>query len=112
MLAEGDSPKVGTERNMLGLRPTEKDLSVYLDYRRIWQPIRPKDVPDVNGEPGANPETVLFEIDEADLAPALLALGTPKPDTHAPIIGSTACDHKELHQRVVSTVSRWKKVNL
>ena len=112
MLPTGDSPNVGTDRNMLGLRPKENDLSVYVDARRIMQPIRPKNVLNVQGQPGANGETVLFSINEDELPAFGLKLGTVKPDTHGPIEPNDACDHDELHKRIVSTLPKWKKVKL
>lgn len=112
MIPDGDRPTVGTERNMLGLRAGEADLSVYTDYRRIMQPIRPRSVLNHKGQPGGNAETVLFEIEAEDLAAYGLKLGTVKPDTHGPVEPEEPCEQAETHRRVVATLPKWKKVIL
>lgn len=61
------APAVGEERNMLGVRPGENALSIFLDPRQIPNPIRPKVALNAQGEPGLNAETVLCMLDEEEL---------------------------------------------
>lgn len=102
---------VGRDRDMLGLRGSEVDLSVYEDPQYIRSPIRPRSVLNRHGQPGGNGENVLFRIDEADLAAFGLRIGRINPrDTHCSIEPIEPCDHEEAHQRIVATLTKWKKV--
>jgi hypothetical protein len=106
---EDGGPAVGDDRNMLGLRPGEVDLSVFVDAQQIPNPIRPKSTPNAQGEPGMNAETVLFTIDEAELAASKLALGAVGKRTHAGIRPAGACDTNELQRRIAETRPKWRK---
>ncbi len=111
MLPNGEEPVVGTDRDMLGLRDSEANLSIYEDPRCIRSPIRPRAVLNRHGKPGGNGESVLFSIDAADLAEFGLRVGRVNPrDTHGPIEAIGACDHDEAHRRIVATLKKWKKV--
>lgn len=67
---------------MLGVRPGEKAMSVFLDPARLPNPIRPKAVLNGYGEPGYNAETVLYALDGEELAIFQLCLGDVDKKTH------------------------------
>jgi|CZKU01.1.fsa_nt_gi hypothetical protein len=102
------APAVGEERNMLGVRPGEKALSIFLDPRQIPNPIRPKAVLNLQGEPGLNAETVLYALDEEELAAFQLCLGEVGARTHAGVEPAGACDRDELQRRLVATRPKWR----
>lgn len=111
MLAAGDLPAIGNDRNQLGLRAGEATLSAFLDPARIYQPIRPATVSNQFGAPGDNHENALFAILEADLAAVGLRPGKPHPrTTHVPIEAAEACDAAEYARRLTATQGKWRKV--
>ncbi len=111
MLPSDDGePAVGEDRNMLGLRPGEADLSVFLDPKQIPNPIRPKAVMNLQDQPGLNAETVLYALDQDELSAFQLGLGAVGKRTHAAIGPIGACDHDELQRRLIAMRLKWRKV--
>ena len=94
---------------MLGVRPGEDAMSVFLDPARIPNPIRPKDVPNAYGEPGYNAETVLYALDVEELAAFQLSLGDVNRKTHGGVGPAGACDHDELQRLLTATRPKWRK---
>jgi hypothetical protein len=103
------APAVGEERNMLGVRPGEKALSVFLDPQQIPNSIRPKAALNAQGESGLNAETVLYFLDEGELAALQLCLGEVGKRTHVGVEPAGACDRDELQRRLAATRPKWRK---
>ena len=107
--SEAGGPLVGEERNLLGVRPGEEALSVFVDPAQIPNPIRPKTVLNARGEPGLNAETELYVLDPAELAKVDLQLGEVNKRKHAGVAPVGACDRDELQRRIAATHPKWRK---
>ena len=121
---EDDGPKVGTARNMLGVRLGELDKrsprdangmvlagpgrggpSVNVnDWRKMPAPIKPK------AFGGHNSLNVLFIALASRLEPARLALGEVHPTTrHACVEAADECPISEFQARIASTRPAWSQ---
>ncbi len=85
MICDDDGlPRVGSDRNMLGIRPNESAISVTIDPMKVRFTIRPP------AFSGSNPHTTMFDIEERvfhPMATTQLLLGPINPKTqHAEIL--------------------------
>lgn len=109
-------PRVGSQRNMLGIRPGvdvkqepagpgRGGMSVTArNAAKMPAPIRPKAFGGLNGE------TVMFELDEGSLEPPGLQLGTIHPRSlHAVVEANEMCSISELQERLHSTRGDWRR---
>jgi len=113
--ADGDGgPRVGAERNELGVRPGvdvkeepagpgRGGMSVTARYpKKMPAPIRPRDFGGLNGE------TVMFELAEAALEPSHLTLGPIDPRSfHAVVEAADVCSVSDLQDRLRTTRPQW-----
>ena len=114
---EDGSPKVGSEANMLGVRPLIDmknksslagpglgGLSVFVDDRsRMLNALLPKEF----GGPHAL--NALFVAPESILAPANLVLSEPNAKSHAVIEASRECSLDDFQQQLHSTRAMWRR---